>query len=220
MKKFLVLLMSIVVPAITMPLRGALQYNLLPETGDGFFSVDATQKVYIDIRKQDGTKVPVKGSVISKIGWYYYDDVVKFREKTAAPGKKFFAPKPPKVRYGDMKTGVLGEFYPGDRIVLWLETTSADGKKETFTMCAPAAGKSTIKLLSRTGERLLFDWGEFTADAEQKAQKVFTPAGLRFAVSTHPPVVNNPLPGLIATVLLSFVTLLYVKKREKLLGIS
>ena len=220
MKKFLVLLMSIVVPAITMPLRGALQYNLLPETGDGFFSVDATQKVYIDIRKPDDTKVPVKGSVISKIGWYYYDDVVKFREKTADPGKKFFAPKPPKVRYGDMKTGVLGEFYPGDRIVLWLETTSADGKKETFTMCAPAAGKSTIKLLSRTGERLLFDWGEFTADAEQKAQKVFTPAGLRFAVSTHPPIVNNPLPGLIATVLLGIVTLLYVKKRKKLLGIS
>jgi hypothetical protein len=193
---------------------------LLPETGDGFFSVDATQKVYIDIRKPDGTKVPVKGSVISKIGWYYYDDVVKFREKTADPGKKFFAPKPPKVRYGDMKTGVLGEFYPGDRIVLWMETTSADGKKETFTMCAPAAGKSTIKLLARTGERLLFDWGEFTADAEQKAQKVFTPAGLRFAVSTHPPVVNNPLPGLIATVLLGIVTLLYVKKRKTLLGIS
>ena len=220
MKKFLVLLMSIVVPAITMPVWGALQYNLLPETGEGFFSVDSTQKVYIDIRKEDGTKVAVKGSVISKIGWYYYDEVVKFRKKTAQTGKKLFAPKPPKVRHGDMKTGVLGEFYPGDRIVLWLETTSADGKKETFTMCAPAAGKSTIKLLGRTGESILFDWGEFSADAEQKAQKVFTPAGFRFAVSTHPPVVNDPRPGLAATVLLGIVTLLYIKKRKKLLGIS
>ena len=217
MKKFLVLLISIVVPAITMPVWGALQYNLLPETGEGFFSVDTTQTVYIDIRKEDGTQVPIQTSVISKIGWYYYDDVVKFREKTAKPGRKLFAPKPPKVRYGDMKTGVLGEFYPGDKIVLWMETTSADGKKNTFTMCPPAAGRGSIRLLGKNGESILFDWGEFPG---QKAQKVFNPAGFQFAVSTHPPVVNNPLPGLIATILLASITLLYVKKRKKLLGIS
>jgi hypothetical protein len=103
MRKLLALLLGTVVLSITLPARGALQYNLLPETGEGFFSVDITQTVYIDIRKEDGTQVPIQTSVISKIGWYYYDDVVKFREKTAKPGRKLFAPKPPKVRYGDMK---------------------------------------------------------------------------------------------------------------------
>ena len=220
MRKFLALLLGSVVLSITLPARGALQYNLQPGTGEGFFSVDTIQTVYIDIRKDDGTQVPVKGSVITKIGWYYYDDVVKFREKSSRPGKNLFAPKPPKVRYGDMKTGVLGEFYPGDRIVLWMETTSNDGKKATFTMCAPAAGKINIRMLGRKGESILFNWGNFGTGENQKEQQIFNPSGFQFAVSTHPPVVNDPLPGLIATLLTGSVTLLYLKKRKQFLGIS
>ena len=114
-----------------------------------------------------------------------------------------------------MTTGALGEFSPGDKIVLWVETTSADGKKETFTMYSPTTQDSDIWMLSETGDSIIFNWGDFGVDYGKKSQESINPAGFQFAISTKAPS-GQPLPGIIATLAIGGGTMLYLKKRKKI----
>ena len=122
----------------------------------------------------------------------------------------------PQLHYGDMKTGALGEFSPGDKIVLWVETTAANGKKETFTMYSPTTQDSDIWMLGKTGESIVFNWGDFGVDYGKKSQNSVNPKGFEFSISTNSPTSGQPLPGIIATLLVGGGTVLYLKKRKKL----
>ena len=122
----------------------------------------------------------------------------------------------PELHYGDMKTGLLGEFSAGDKIVLWVETTSANGKKETFTMYSPTSQDSDIWMLSQSGDSIIFNWGDFGVDYGKKSQNAINPAGFQFAISTNAPTSGQPLPGIIATLLVGSGTVFYLKKRKKL----
>ncbi|MBQ9772658.1 MAG: hypothetical protein IJW23_12620 [Lentisphaeria bacterium] len=202
----------------------ALQYNLQTGTGEAWFSVDSKQTVYVDVKKNDGSNVAIGDSVISNIGWYYYDDVAAYRGggrggrpgRPGRPGGNQGAATMPQLHYGDMKTGALGEFSPGDKIVLWVETTAANGKKETFTMYSPTTQDSDIWMLGKTGESIVFNWGDFGVDYGKKSQNSVNPKGFEFSISTNSPTSGQPLPGIIATLLVGGGTVLYLKKRKKL----
>ncbi|MBE6404998.1 MAG: hypothetical protein E7040_03155 [Lentisphaerae bacterium] len=213
---------------IVVPASATLQYKLESGTGEAWFSVDSTQKVYVDVKKNDGTSVKLGDSVISNIGWYYYDDVAKYRGQGGGgrgpgrgPGRgSQQSGTLPQIHYGNMKTGELGEFYPGDKIVLWVETTSANGKKETFTMYSPTTQDSDIWMLGKSGESIVFNWGDFGVDYGKKSQNAANPSGFEFSISTKAPTSGQPLPGIIATIVVGGGTLLYLKKRKKLYGIK
>ena len=115
-----------------------------------------------------------------------------------------------------MKTGALGEFSPGDKIVLWVETTSASGQKETFTMYSPTTQDSDIWMLEKSGESIIFNWGDFGVDYGKKSQESINPDGFQFSISTQAPS-GQPLPGIIATLIVGGGTIVYMKKRKKLL---
>ena len=203
------------------PVTAALQYNLQTGTGEAWFSVDSKQTVYVDVKKDDGSNVAIGDSVISNIGWYYYDDVAAYRGggrggRPGRPGGNQGAATMPQLHYGDMKTGALGDFSPGDKIVLWVETTAADGKKETFTMYSPTTQDSDIWMLGKTGESIVFNWGDFGVDYGKKSQNSVNPKGFEFSISTNSPTSGQPLPGIIATLLVGGGTVLYLKKRKKL----
>ena len=206
------------------PVTAALQYNLQTGTGEAWFSVDSKQTVYVDVKKDDGSNVAIGDSVISNIGWYYYDDVAAYRGggrggrpgRPGRPGGNQGAVTMPQLHYGDMKTGALGEFSPGDKIVLWVETTAANGKKETFTMYSPTTQDSDIWMLGKTGESIVFNWGDFGVDYGKKSQNSVNPKGFEFSISTNSPTSGQPLPGIIATLLVGGGTVLYLKKRKKL----
>ena len=203
------------------PVTAALQYNLQTGTGEAWFSVDSKQTVYVDVKKDDGSNVAIGDSVISNIGWYYYDDVAAYRGggrggRPGRPGGNQGAATMPQLHYGDMKTGALGEFSPGDKIVLWVETTAANGKKETFTMYSPTTQDSDIWMLGKTGESIVFNWGDFGVDYGKKSQNSVNPKGFEFSISTNSPTSGQPLPGIIATLLVGGGTVLYLKKRKKL----
>lgn len=233
MKNKLSALLAIIFASSAIPASAALQYSLQTGTGEAYFSVDSQQTVYVDVKKLDGTGVAIGDSVISNIGWYNYDDVANYRHRGNTIGRPGFGPannrpgsfgKPgsnsqtsssPELHYGDMKTGALGEFKPGDKIVLWLETTSADGKRETFTMYSPTTQDSDIWMLEKSGESIVFNWGDFGVDYGKKSQESINPAGFQFSISTQAPS-GQPLPGIIATLVVGGGTLLYLKKRKKL----
>ena len=214
---------------VALPASAALQYSLQTGTGEAWFSVDSKQTVYVDVRKNDGSNVAIGDSVISNIGWYNYDDVASYRGnqggrpggnhnnwRPGRPGGTTTSAAMPKLHYGDMKTGLLGEFSAGDKIVLWVETTSANGKKETFTMYSPTTQDSDIWMLSKSGDSIIFNWGDFGVDYGKKSRNAINPAGFQFAISTNAPTSGQPLPGIIATLLVGGGTVLYLKKRKKL----
>ena len=225
MKKFS-MLCAAALSVVTLPASAALQYNLQTGTGEAWFSVDSKQTVYVDVKKNDGSNVALGDSVITNIGWYNYNEVANYRSgknggrpggnRPGRPGGNTTSAAMPTLHYGDMKTGVLGEFSAGDKIVLWVETTSANGKKETFTMYSPTTQDSDIWMLSKSGDSIVFNWGDFGVDYGKKSQNAINPAGFQFALSTKAPTSGQPLPGIIATLLVGGGTVLYLKKRKKL----
>ena len=223
------IIFSIAAFLISLPVSAALQYSLQTGTGEAWFSVDSKQTVYVDVKKNDGSNVAIGDSVISNIGWYNYNDVASYRGnqggrpggnhnnwRPGRPGGNTTSAAMPELHYGDMKTGVLGEFSAGDKIVLWVETTSANGKKETFTMYSPTTQDSDIWMLSKSGDSIIFNWGDFGVDYGKKSQNAINPAGFQFAISTNAPTSGQPLPGIIATLIVGSGTVLYLKKRKKL----
>ena len=228
MKKFS-MLCAAALSVVALPASAALQYSLQTGTGEAWFSVDSKQTVYVDVKKNDGSNVAIGDSVISNIGWYNYNDVASYRGnqggrpggnhnngRPGRPGGNTTSAAMPELHYGDMKTGMLGEFSAGDKIVLWVETTSANGKKETFTMYSPTTQDSDIWMLSKSGDSIIFNWGDFGVDYGAKSQNAINPAGFQFAISTNAPTSGQPLPGLIATLLVGGGTVFYLKKRKKL----
>jgi hypothetical protein len=227
MKKFSMLCAAALI-MVALPASAALQYSLQTGTGEAWFSVDSKQTVYVDVKTNDGSNVALGDSVISNIGWYNYNDVASYRGnqggrpggnnnwRPGRPGGNTTSAAMPELHYGDMKTGVLGEFSAGDKIVLWVETTSANGKKETFTMYSPTTQDSDIWMLSKSGDSIIFNWGDFGVDYGKKSQNAINPAGFQFAISTNAPTSGQPLPGIIATLLVGGGTVLYLKKRKKL----
>ena len=219
----------------------AIQYSLQTGTGEAYFTVDTPSTVYVDVKKlSDGTNVALGNSVISNIGYYYYDDVSTYRNQGGnnrpgnnrpgnnrpgsnqggfRPGQNVSAPTP-QLHYGDMKTGTLGDFKAGDKIVLWVETTAANGQKETFTMYSPTTQDSDIWMLGKSGDSIVFNWGDFGVDYGKKSQSAVNPAGFQFSITTtnSNPVSGQPLPGIIATLLVGGGTVLYLKKRKMLYG--
>ena len=201
MKNKLSTLLAIVLASAAIPASAALQYSLQTGTGEAYFSVDTKQTVYVDVKKLDGTGVAIGDSVITNIGWYNYDDVANYRQGGNAPGRpgsNSQTSSAPELHYGDMTTGALGEFSPGDKIVLWVETTSAGGKKETFTMYSPTTQDSDIWMLSKSGESIVFNWGDFGVDYGKKSQASINPDGFQFSIATAAPPSGQPLPGIIA----------------------
>ena len=227
MKKFS-MLCAAALSVVALPASAALQYSLQTGTGEAWFSVDSKQTVYVEVKKNDGSNVAIGDSVISNIGWYNYNDVASYRGtqggrpggdhnnwRPGRPGGNTTSAAMPELHYGDMKTGVLGEFSAGDKIVLWVETTSANGKKETFTMYSPTTQDSDIWMLSESGDSIIFNWGDFGVDYGKKSQNAINPAGFQFAISTNAPPSGQPLPGIIATLLVGGGSLIYLKKRKK-----
>ena len=233
MKNKLGALCAIVLTTSAIPVSAALQYSLQTGTGEAYFSVDTKQTVYVDVKKLDGTGVALGDSVITNIGWYNYDEVANYRQGGNAPGRPGIGPghnrpglpgrpggniqtsSAPELHYGDMKTGALGEFSPGDKIVLWVETTSASGKKETFTMYSPTSQDNDIWMLGQSGESIIFNWGDFGVDYGKKSQESINPDGFQFSISTTGPS-GQPRPGIIATLVVGGGAMLYLKKRKKL----
>ena len=204
MKKLFSVALGVVMAAVAIPVHAAIQYNMETFSGGSWFSVDEKQTVYLNVKDKDGNAVSLGDSVISNIGWYKYSEVAR----TLIPG----APAPT-LHTGDMKTGKLGEFSPDDKIVLWIETTDANGKKETYSMFDPKDLKHDIWLQSNAGDNIVLNWGDFVNIAN--SQKVATPAGFEFSITTNPPS-GQPLPGIIATLLVGGGSLIYLKKRKKL----
>ena len=206
----------------------AIQYNLQTGTGDAYFTVDSQSTVYVNVKQSTGESIALGDSVITNIGYFYYDDVSKYRQ--AHPTNTGFGPSRPNLwgpggqpfdyptlHYGDMKTGALGEFKPGDKIVLWVETTSADGQKSSFTMYGPDAQTNDIWMLNESGENIVFNWGDYGVDYGKKSQNVINPSDFQFSITTNAPSAPNgqPLPGIIATLLVGGGSLIYLKKRKK-----
>ena len=207
----------------------AIQYSLQTGTGEAYFSVDSKSKVYVDVKQlSDGKSIALGDSVITNIGYYYYDEVNSYRTQGRRPGPGARpgmgagnnAAAAPVLHYGDMKTGTLGEFNPGDKIVLWLETTAANGQKSAFTMYSPTTQTSDIWMLGSAGESIVFNWGDFGVDYGKKSQSAINPAGFVFSITTNNtvPASGQPLPGVIATLLVGGGTLAYLKNRKKLYG--
>lgn len=218
-------------------LSAAIQYSLQSGTGEAYFSVDRQSTVYVDVKKlSDGKNIDLGASVISNIGYYYYDDVSSYRSRGkygydgrneqsnrpgrpgTAAGSSVSSSQTPALHYGDMKSGRLGEFKPGDKIVFWVETTSANGEKSTFTTYSPTAQDKDLWMLGTFGDSVVFNWGDFGVDYGKKSQASINPAGFEFSITTrgtNPPS-GQPLPGIIATLLVGFATFVYLKKRKKL----
>ena len=73
-------------------------------------------------------------------------------------------------------------------------------------------------MLSKSGDSIIFNWGDFGVDYGKKSQNAINPEGFQFAISTNAPPSpsGQPLPGIIATLLVGGGTLAYLKKRKKL----
>lgn len=225
MKNSFYAIFTIFFTALTINASAAIQYKQFGK--EGYFSIDSDQQVYIDVKKADGTQASIGDSVISNIGWYNYDEVYNYRDQISrlpgpgqGPSRPWPTPTAPKLHYGDVSSGTLGEFKAGDRIVLWVETTSSDGKKETFTMYtpdiptsanSPASKDRDIWMLEKSGESIVFNWGDFT---NQGAMPAAGSEGFQFAIATKPS--GQPLPGIIATLLVGSGAVVYLKKRKKL----
>ena len=204
MQKLFTIAFGVVMTAVAIPVYAAIQYNMETFSGGSWFSVDEKQTVYFNVKDSEGADVALKDSVVSNIGWYKYSEVAR----TLIPGSPA-----PTLHTGDMKTGKLGEFSPEDKIVLWIETTDANGNKETYSMFDPKDLKHDIWLKGDAGDNVILNWGDFVNIVN--SQKVANPAGFEFSITTTPPS-GQPLPGIIATLLVGGGSLAYLKKRKKL----
>jgi hypothetical protein len=206
MKKLLSIAIGSVIATAALQVSAAIQYKMENFSGGSWFSVDKKQTVYLNVKKTDGSNVALGDSVISNIGWYKYNDIVH----SILPGVS-----EPTLNYGDMKTGALGEFSPEDKIVLWIETTNENGQKQTFSMFNPKDLKHDIWATDKSGENIVLNWGDFVNLAG--SQKTNNPEGFEFSISTNAPPSGQPLPGIIATLLVGggCGSLIYLKKRKK-----
>ena len=206
MKKLFFIAFGVVMAAVAIPVHAAIQYKMETFSGGSWFSVDEKQTVYLNVKNSEGEDVALKDSVISNIGWYKYSEVVR----TLIPGSPA-----PTLHTGDMGTGKLGEFSPDDKIVLWIETTDANGNKDTFSMFDPRDLKHDIWSKGDSGYNVVLNWGDYVNIAN--SQKVANPAGFEFSITTTPPS-GQPLPGIIATLLVSggCGSLIYLRRRKKL----
>ena len=202
MKKFFAVAFGAFLTMTVTTVSAAIQYKMETFSGGSWFSVDEKQTVYLNVKDKDGKAVSLGDSVIN-IGWYKYNDMAF----SLLPGSST-----PKVNVGDIKTGKLGEFSPEDKIVLWIETTDANGKKETFSMFDPRDLKHDIWLSGTPGDNVVLNWGDYVNIAN--SQKVANPAGFEFSITTNPPS-GQPLPGIIATLLVGGGAVFYLKKRKK-----
>ena len=217
-KNQLCALFAIVLASAAIPASAAIQYNMQTDTGKAYITVDTKQNLYVDVKKPDGTDISVKDSVITGIGWYKYEDVIEFFANLPPPGGGSSRPwdtfgPGPELHRGDLTTGLLGEFSPDDKIVLWVETTSASGEKSTFAMYQTNTKEQEVWLLEKSGETISFNWGEYGYN--NVGQHALAPAGFEFAISTRPPS-GQPLPGIIATLIVGGGAVAYLKKRKKL----
>ena len=203
MKKFFAVAFGAFLTMTVTTVSAAIQYKMETISGGSWFSVDEKQTVYLNVKGKDGKAVSLGDSVISNIGWYKYKDMAY----SLLPGVPT-----PKVNVGDIKTGKLGEFSPEDKIVLWIETTDANGKKETFSMFDPRDLKHDIWLSGTPGDNAVLSWGDYINITN--SQTVANPAGFEFSITTNPPS-GQPLPGIIATFLVGGGSLIYLKKRKK-----
>ena len=82
-------------------------------------------------------------------------------------------------------------------------------------MFDPKDLKHDIWMNGNAGDNVIFNWGDFVNIAN--SQKISNPAGFEFSITTNPPS-GQPLPGVIATLLVSggCGSLIYLKKRKKL----
>ena len=204
MKRFFVVAFGVFLAVTATTVSAAIQYKVETISGGSWFSVNEKQTVYLSVKDKDGNAVALGDSVISNIGWYKFNDMAS----SLIPGVSA-----PKVNVGDMKTGKLGEFSPKDKIVLWIETTDANGNKETFSMFDPRDLKHDIWVSGKSGDDVVLSWGDYVNIAN--SQKVANPAGFEFSITTNPPS-GQPLPGIIATLLVGGGFLIYLKKRKKL----
>ena len=204
MKRFFTVAFGTFLTMTAFTVSAAIQYKVETISGGSWFSVDEKQTVYFNVKDAEGSNIALKDSVISNIGWYKYSEVAR----TILPGAAA-----PTLHTGDMTTGKLGEFSPEDKIVLWIETTDANGKKETFSMFDPKDLKHDIWLKGDAGENVILNWGDYANIFN--SQKVANPAGFEFSITTNPPS-GQPLPGIIATLLVGGGSLVYLKKRKKL----
>ena len=203
MKKFFAVAFGAFLTMTVTTVSAAIQYKMETISGGSWFSVDEKQTVYLNVKDKDGKAVSLGDSVISNIGWYKYKDMAY----SLLPGVPT-----PKVNVRDIKTGKLGEFSPEDKIVLWIETTDANGKKETFSMFDPRDLKHDIWLSGTPGDNVVLSWGDYINITN--SQTVANPAGFEFSITTNPPS-GQPLPGIIATFLVGGGSLIYLKKRKK-----
>ena len=232
MKTLFSTLFFVALALLAFDLNAAIQYSLQTGTGEAYFTVDNKSTVYVDVKQlSDGKNIALGDSVITNIGYYYYDDVSTYRNQgnnggsgapgaarpgAMRPGQQNQTASQPTLHYGDMKTGALGEFNPGDKIVLWVETSSANGTKSSFTTYSPTTQTSDIWMLSKSGDSIVFNWGDFGVDYGKKSQNAINPAGFQFSITTNNNAPNGqPLPGIIATLLVGGGGLLYLKKRKK-----
>ena len=222
MKTLLGTLFLVTILLLTHDLKAEIQYNLQSDKGGAYFTVDSDSTVYLDAsHRYTGGYIALEKSSITNFGYYYYDHLVEYikmsGDLTGGPsGGHKFGPdgvplNMPTLHYGNMKTGVLGEFKADDKIVLWIETTSADGKKSTFTTFNPGTTTSRdLWMLSDSGDYIVFNWGDYFGTAAQTAVNT---GDFKFAITTNNPN-GQPLPGIIATLLVGGGGLLYLKKRK------
>ena len=137
----------------TVDLKAEIQYKLQNNTGEAYFTVDTPGTVYVDVVHNPLLKnISLDQSVISNIGYFHYDALVDYKknsgDETGGPSRpnkfgSWISPNMPTLHYGDMKTGVLGEFKPGDKIVFcpFFQGSSPDRRTRfrcrghTYTPC-------------------------------------------------------------------------------------
>ena len=226
MKTLFSTLFFVALTLLAIDLKAEIQYNVQSNTGEAYFTVDTPSTVYVSVsHRYNGRSFELGDSVITNIGYYYYDDLKTYVKMSgdltggpSNPNKFGTSGESSNLQalrhYGDMETGALGEFKPEDKIVLWVETTSADGKTtSTFTSYAiPASSNAkNLWMLSESGENIVFNWGDFVAGSPKSVDT----GDFLFSITTNAPN-GQPLPGIIATLLIGGGGgLLYLKKRKK-----
>ena len=205
----------------TVDLKAEIQYKLQNNTGEAYFTVDAPGTVYVDVVHNPVLKnITLDKSVISNIGYFHYDALVQYKkysgDETGGPSNpnkfgSWISHNMPPLHYGNMKTGALGEFKPGDKIVLFVETTDANGTVSRYaTFKTAGLDAKDAWMMSDSGESIVFRWGDFVAGGSPMA----VPTAYDFVLTTVDPN-GQPLPGIIATLLVGGGGLYYLHRRKK-----
>lgn len=206
---------------LALDLKAEIQYKLQNNnSGEAYFTVDAPGTVYVDVVHNPILKnISLDKSVISNIGYFHYDALVQYKkysgDETGGPSRpnkygSWISPHMPTLHYGDIKTGVLGEFKPGDKIVLFVETTDANGNVSRYaTFKTAGLDAKDAWMMSDSGESIVFRWGDFAAGSP-----LAVPTAYEFVLTTVAPN-GQPLPGIIATLLVGGGGLYYLHRRKK-----